>query len=125
MPFAVEANQSGRVTDTRWMLRPADCARIELSLLDVSGDALASNFYIRPFQPLRRPRGYPWKFDPYLGTKVFDRPGAPSLANQSRSPLIRIVPLPVRETIAEWALRQRWPAWLVSALSRLVDRALG
>ncbi len=106
-------------------LRPALWEHVTLTLHDRRGDLLAENAYIRPLQPLRRPRGYPWKFDPYLGTKVFDRPDAPSLAEAKVSPLITLVPLPVREAAAEWALRQKFPIWLVSAIARIADSLLG
>ena len=65
--------------------------------------------------------GYPWKFDPYLGTKVFDRPGAPSLADQGISPVLRLVPLALRERSTEWVLRQRLPTPVVSRIARVVD----
>ncbi len=106
-------------------LRPAACARLKLALHDQAGGLLAENVYLRPFQPLRRPRGYPWKFDPYLGTKVFDRPDAPSLADAQVSRLIKLIPLPLREAAAEWALRQRLPIWFVSAVARIADMLLG
>jgi hypothetical protein len=86
---------------------------------------LCENDNAQPFQPPRRPPGYPWKFDPYLGTKVFDRPDAPSLADESVSPLFKWIPLRLRESLAEWLLRQRLPrAWL-SRIARVVDMVLG
>ncbi len=118
-PFDVAANASQRVMPVQWNVAPADCARVTLTLHDVGGELLAENAYDRPFQPMARPRGYPWKFDPYLGCKVFDRPDAPSLADQSSNPLIRLVPLAVREAVAEWALRQKLPLWMLSAISRM------
>jgi hypothetical protein len=59
-----------------------------------------------------------------LSFKVFDRPGAPSLADMGSNWLVKRVPLTVRERVAEWALRQRLPTWLVSALAHVTDRFL-
>ncbi len=98
---------------------PEDCARVTLCLYGTDGQALAENFYERPLHPLPRPAGYPWKFDPYLGYKVFDRPDAPSLADQSSNVVIRLVPRTLREVLAEWALRQKLPLWVLSAAARL------
>jgi beta-mannosidase len=122
--FDVADNASQRVADAAWQVPPADCARVELSLRAADGTLLASNSYRHPFQPTRRPRGYPWKFDPVLSFKVFDRPGAPSLADMGSNWLVKRVPLTVRERVAEWALRQRLPTWLVSALAHVTDRFL-
>ncbi len=69
----VAANAAQRVMDARWSAD--ECAAIRLRLCDSQGDLLSENQYQQPFQRQRRPKGYPWKFDPYLGTKVFDRPG--------------------------------------------------
>jgi hypothetical protein len=76
---------------------------------------------VHPFQPTLRPHGYPWKFDPYLGTKVFDRPGAPSLADYNINKGLKLIPLTVREHLAEWGMRQKMPIWLVSLIARLGD----
>ena len=122
--FDVVANQSQRVIAASWQVAPADCARVRLNLTSASGDLLCQNAYDHPFQPPTRPRGYPWKFDPYLGTKVFDRPDAPSLADYGISPLLRVIPLPVRELVAECALRQRLPIRLVSLIARAADALL-
>ncbi len=119
--FDIAANQSQRVIAADWRIAPADCARVRLSVASASGDLLCANAYDHPFQPPSRPSGYPWKFDPYLGTKVFDRPGAPSLADYGISPLLRMIPLAVREALAERALRQRLPIRLVSLIARLAD----
>ena len=121
----IAANTAQRVTDVTWSVTANQCYRVELTLRDNCGAQLASNFYERPFQPLRRPRGYPWKFNHYLGTKVFDLGDAPSLADQGASPLVRLVPLRIREQIAERALRQRLPTRVVSVAARLLDALLG
>jgi beta-mannosidase len=118
--FDVAPNASQRVSDVQWAVTPADCARIELTLRESGGAVLVSNTYRHPFQPTLRPRGYPWKFDPILACKVFDRPDAPSLADLGGSKLTHMVPLRLREQAAEWALRQRLPTWLLSAISRLI-----
>jgi len=122
--FNVRGNTSQLVTPARWGVPPKRCARIELTLLSGEGNVLAENVYLHPYQPLRRPRGYPWKFDPYLGTKVFDRPDAPSLADYNVHGIVKMIPVIVREAIAEWALRQRLPHWLVSRIARVIDRIL-
>jgi beta-mannosidase len=124
MSFDVIANASQWVIETNWGLIPAECARVELTLRDADGTILTRNTYSNPFQPLVRPQGYPWKFDPYLGFKVFNRPDAPSLADQSANRIVRWVPLTVREHMAEWILRQSLPTWLVSAVAKVVDRLL-
>ena len=115
----VAANQSQRLTAVQW---PATCDRIELVMREAQGNILTENSYQRPFQPTPRPAGYPWKFDPYLGTKVFDRPGAASLAEQGENWLVKLVPLALRERGVEWVLRQRFPLWLASAIARVADR---
>jgi beta-mannosidase len=120
--FDVAANASQRVAKVNRSLSPAECARVDLELRDAGRNIAAQNTYRYPFQPLHRPRGYPWKFDPFLGVKVFARPGAPSLADQNTHPLFRRIPLAVREGVAEWILRQQLPLWLVSAIARVVDR---
>jgi hypothetical protein len=122
--YDIEANASQRVMSTRWSIAPASCAHITLRVCAATGELLCENEYIEPFQPQRRPRGYPWKFDPYLGTKVFDRRDAPSLADLSASSLVRRVPLSLREALAERMLRQRLPTPVVSWIARLVDAAL-
>ncbi len=113
----VAASASQRVLSVDW--RAEQCDRIALWLQTAEATVLASNCYVHPFQPLKRPRGYPWKFDHYLGVKVFDRPDAPSLANQTKHPIIRRVPVALREYAAEWALRQRLPHWLVRIIARI------
>lgn len=122
--FDVAANATQRVIEMNWPLSSAECARIDLDLCDANRNAVSRNTYRWPFQPPRRPPGYPWKFDPLLGVKVFARPDAPSLADQHTNPLFRRVPLTVRERVAEWVLRQQLPLWLVSAIARAVDRFL-
>ncbi len=120
--FDVAANASQLVARADWDVNPADCARVEMSLRDADGEILSRNSYRHPFQPTPRPRGYPWKFDPYLGTKVFDRPGAHSLADQSGNPLMKFIPLTVREKTAEWALRQQLPVRAQSIIAKFIDR---
>ena len=120
---SLKANASQQITPARWSIDPADCARITLSLYAATGEILSENGYDHPFAPLMRPRGYPWKFDPVLGTKVFDREGAPSLADQSAITALKVIPLRMRESIAEWALRQRLPLSWLRGISRVVDSA--
>jgi beta-mannosidase len=119
----IAANQSQPVADVSRTI-PRRCARLELSIQAADGSVLATNVYYHPFQPTPRPAGYPWKFDPFLGTKVFDRPDAPSLANYNVPAITRVIPLGLRERLAEWVLRQQLPSWLLSALSRLIDRTM-
>jgi beta-mannosidase len=123
--FDIQANASQRVMLTEWTVKPADCARVLLEAYDAAGSLLCRNEYEQPFQPPARPVGYPWKFDPYLGTKVFDRPDAPSLADQSANALFRLVPLRLRESLAERALRQHLPSGLLSLIAHFVDAVLG
>jgi beta-mannosidase len=120
--FNIESNRAQAVTKLNWTLSRNDCDRVLLTLHDADGQLLAENAYTRPLYPPRRPRGYPWKFDPYLGCKVFDRPDAPSLVEQSNNPVGNLVPVRVREVIAEWGLRQRLPLWLVSRIAWIVSR---
>ncbi len=117
----VKANAVERITSVRWPVASAACAHISLQIRAASGELLAENAYREPFRPRRRPAGYPWKFDPFLGTKVFDRPGAPSLADQSASPLLKRIPLALREEAAEWVLRQQLPPALLSRIARIID----
>jgi beta-mannosidase len=124
-PFDIQPNASQRVLALNWSIAPAHCAHITLRVYQSTGELLCQNEYHQPFQPHRRPPGYPWKFDPYLGTKVFDRCGAPSLADQSESALVRRVPLTLREWVAEWILRQQLPSGLISRIARLVGAILG
>lgn len=121
----IAANAAQKIADTAWLVPAGACHRVELTLTDSGGALLAHNSYERPFQPPLRPRGYPWKFNHYLGTKVFDQPGAPSLADQGTSPLVRLIPLHLREQIAERALRQRLPTGVVSLVARVADALLG
>jgi beta-mannosidase len=123
-PLDIRANASQRVMTARWAIAPAACAQITLQICDAAGGLLCENVYQQPFPPLRRPRGYPWKFDPYLGTKVFDRWDAPSLADQNPSVLLKWIPLSLRESLAERILRQRLPSRVVSRIARVVDAAL-
>jgi beta-mannosidase len=118
----VPANAAYRVGPAKWPVTRADCARVELALYAADGTLLSANQYAHPLTPLPRPRGYPWKFDRELGMKVFDKPGAPSLADQSGNPLFQRLPLSLREGIAEWALRQHLPTPVVSLLGRITDR---
>src|SRR5664279_4913339 len=84
--YDVAANASQLVMPVEWSCSPASCARITLQLRMAAGELLCENEYRQPFQPMLRPDGYPWKFDPYLGTKVFDRQDAPSLCLLYTSP---------------------------------------
>jgi beta-mannosidase len=120
MLFDVSANASQRVMEIHWL--PEQCAHVDLALQNMSGDILASNHYDFPLSPMTRPPGYPWKFDPYLGVKVFNRPDAPSLADQTTHPIAKLVPLAIREKAAEWVLRQRLPPWLVQLIAQLIGR---
>jgi hypothetical protein len=123
--FDIQANASQRIVSVNWAVKPTDCARIILQVYDAAGTRLCQIEYCQPFQPKERPRGYPWKFDPYLGTKVFDRPDAPSLADQSANALFKLVPLRLRESMAERALRQHLPSRVLSLIARCVDVVLG
>lgn len=120
----LRASASQRVMIVRWSVDPASCADIQLQLIAASGNLLSENAYHQPFNPQPRPRAYPWKFDSYLGTKVFDQPDASSLADQSSSPLLKLIPLSMRETFAEWILRQRLPVRLLSKLAHVIDSVL-
>lgn len=122
VPFDVTANASQRVVSAIWDVAADSIVRVELALRDASGAVLAENVYDRPLQPMLRPAGYPWKFDPYLGFKVFDRPGAMSLADHSTNGLIKRIPLGVREALAEWGMRQKLPLPVLSLAARLTRR---
>jgi hypothetical protein len=121
----IQENASQRIVSANWAVKPTDCARIILQAYDAVGALLCQNEYRQPFQPKERPTGYPWKFDPYLGTKVFDRPDAPSLADQSPNALFKLVPLRLRESMAERALRQHLPSRVLSLIAHCVDVVLG
>ncbi len=115
----ITESASQRVAETRWSIPPAACTRIDLELAGPDGAILATNSYHMPFAVRERPRGYPWKFDPVLGCKVFDRPGAPSLVDLNANRLFKLIPLRVRENSAEWIMRQKLPLWLLSIIGRL------
>lgn len=115
------ANKSIRVCDTRWAVPTVSCHEVELVLRDQYGTILARNKYKQPFRRISRPQGYPWKFDPLLGCKVFDLPDAPSLADQSKNPILKLIPLAVRESVAERILRQQLSARLLSIIAHFVD----
>jgi hypothetical protein len=123
--ICVAANRSQRIGDANWPVPASQCYRIELTLRNGDGIVLASNHYDQPFQPMRRPKGYPWKFDPFLGCKVFDLPGASSLADQNLKPVLKLIPIAIRERFAEWALRQRLPPPVLSWVAHLVDGVNG
>lgn len=120
-PCHIRANASQRIATADWGMVARQADRVELALCGADGGVLAENFYAHPFQPTLRPRGYPWKFDPFLGTKVFDRAGAPSLADHNINRLFKLVPLVLRHQIAEWAMRQKLPLWLLSSIARFSD----
>ncbi len=116
--FPAGSNTSQRIMSVDW--NPDSCVHIELTLQDSNGDTLAKNRYDNPLNVMERPPGYPWKFDPYLGCKVFNRSDALSLADQVTSPLIKAIPLVVRERLIEWGLRQHFHPWLIRVISRLI-----
>jgi len=119
LPCAIAANSTQRIAGARWKINPAAAQRIELTLRAADGTILSSNAYAHPFQPSPRPRGYPWNFDPVLGCKVFEQPGAVSLAEiGATGGGVGLIPLSWREKIAEWALRQRPPLWMLSLIAR-------
>lgn len=120
----IQANSSQRVMSVRWPVAPADCMQISLKLVTATGKLLSENHYHEPFCPQSRPHAYPWKFDSYLGTKVFDRPGANSLADQTPSRMLQYIPLGMREAFTEWILRQRLPASLLTYIAHIVDTLL-
>ncbi|MBZ0275417.1 MAG: hypothetical protein K8I60_04700, partial [Anaerolineae bacterium] len=118
----IAANNPQRITTAQWPIRPRDIEQVALSLVDsATGQILAENHYDRPFHPAHRPAGYPWKFDPFLGTKVFDHPDAPSLADHNVNWIFRLIPLGLRQTMAEWALRQQFPRWFLSWIAAIAD----
>lgn len=119
--FNVQANASQRVCDTVWGSAVDHCARLELSLLAADGTVLTENDYGHPFKPTPRPHGYPWRFDPYLGTKVFNRPDAPSLADYNINRALKLIPLSAREQLAEWGMRQKMPLWFVSYVAMISE----
>lgn len=122
---AIKANAVQQITRAHWSIPPKKIEQLELRLIDsATGKTLAENCYLHPFRPSPRPKGYPWKFDPFLGSKVFDRPDAPSLADHHINPLFRLAPVAFRQSLAEWALRQRFPEWFLSTISRLADALL-
>jgi beta-mannosidase len=124
-PVALRANRAQRLTAAHWKIPSQRIEWVVLSLVDTAtGHTLAENRYEHPFRPALRPRGYPWKFDPFLGTKVFDRPDAPSLADHNINRVFRLVPLAMRQAIAEWALRQRFPRRLLSLIAAIADSLL-
>ena len=117
--LTVAANAAQLVTDVQW--EGLNCSRVELTLKSSTGKRLAENRYQWPFYPMKRPKGYPWKFDSYLGCKVFDKARAESLANVSNNAIVHIVPTRLREPIGEWVLRQRLPTWMVRGIATVVD----
>ncbi|QPC84580.1 hypothetical protein G4Y79_09445 [Phototrophicus methaneseepsis] len=123
--FYIQANASQEVMPVQWPIARRNCAEIRLSVHTADGDLLCENDYKRPFQPLKRPRGYPWKFNRYLGTKVFDRDDAPSLTNETVNPLVKLLPLRLREPLAELMLRQQLPLKFISWVAQVVDFVTG
>lgn len=115
---AIAPNQSQQVARVRW--QADECAHVVLTLRGADGAVLAQNQYDHPFRPTPRPKGYPWKFDPVLACKVFDRPVALSLAEVGAPPISKILPLKWRENIAEWALRQQLPLPVVQFIARIL-----
>lgn len=117
----VAANASQEVLPVKWPVHPSQCARVELVLVDGQGTILAQNHYDRPFQGHTRPKGYPWKFDFDLGTKVYDKPGALSLASEGNNKILKFVPLPIQERLAEWVLRRHLSSRVASLLAKVFD----
>ncbi|GAB4575973.1 MAG: hypothetical protein Kow0077_30130 [Anaerolineae bacterium] len=115
----VAANASQMVQPLEWAYTREQVDRVEMALRAADGELLAENRYERPLLPMPRPKGYPWKFDPYLGFKVFDRPDAMSLVDHSTNGLIKRIPLGVRERLAEWGMRQKLPLWALSLAARI------
>ncbi len=122
--FDILPNSAQPVMTAAWAVPLHQVSKIHLSILDADGKTLSENYYDHPFAQWERPHGYPWKFDPYLGTKVFNRPDAPSLADHGVSRLMRLIPLPLREAAAEWLLRGNWPVWFQSMIAQIVDHLL-
>ncbi len=122
--FDVAANAAQKVCAAEWELPAGDCARVELTLADADGQVISENAYAHPFQPTPRPKGYPWKFDPYLGTKVFNRADAPSLADYNINNVLKYMPLSMRENLAEWGMRQKMPLWFVSFVAMVSEYVL-
>ena len=117
----VAANASQEVLPIKWSVLPSQCARVELVLVDSQGTILAKNHYDTPFQGHTRPKGYPWKFDFDLGTKVYDKPGALSLASEGNNKILKFVPLPIQERLAEWVLRRHLTSRVASLLAKVFD----
>ncbi len=125
MVVTVAANESRPITPANWPVKANECITVHLTLHGRSGELLCENHYDRPFQHRQRPAGYPWKFDPVLGTKVFDRPGALSMVDRNSSGMMRYVPLAWRERGAERVMQLKLPRWLASAIAHVVDQLIG
>jgi beta-mannosidase len=122
--FDVSANAAQKVCTTIWNIPASQCARVELTLISASGETLSETVYAHPFQPTPRPKDYPWKFDPYLGTKVFNRPDAPSLADYNINNFLKYMPLSMRENLAEWGMRQKLPIGFASFIAQISEYLL-
>jgi len=123
--YDVASNASQPVMDIQWSVASKKCAQIKLTLLDSNLNPLAENHYENPFQHRLRPDAYPWKFDFELGTKVFNREGAPSMMAGVNSDLLTIVPLQIQETVAEWGMRRHFPHKFISRVARVLDWVTG
>ncbi len=119
------AGELRKVCDTKWALdEAAKGCTVTLTLHDAGGAELVRNIYVRPFEPRKRPAGYPWNYDPFLGVKVFDQPGAQSIIGPVNHPMLR--PLkPLIHALAEWGLRQELPPRLANRFSQLVELLRG
>jgi beta-mannosidase len=110
-----------KVCDADWRLgKRAKGCMVTLTLAGVSSETLVRNVYARPFEARPRPPGYPWNYDPYLGVKVFDQPGARSIVAPVNHRLLRPF-APLAHAVAEWALRQELPPRLANRVSQVIE----
>ena len=109
------------VTGAAWDLGDARAGcSVTLTLSDADGVTLVRNVYARPFDLPDRPAGYPWNYDPYLGVKIFDQPGAGSIISAVNRPLLRPF-APLAHRVAEWSLRQTLPPRAAHRLAQLIE----
>ncbi|MCZ7542252.1 MAG: hypothetical protein M5R40_01355 [Anaerolineae bacterium] len=97
----------------------AGCA-VTLTLLAGDGAVVVRNLYARPFDLPERPKGYPWNYDPYLGVKVFDRPGARSVVRAVNHPLLRPF-APLVHAVAEWGIRETLPPRVAHRVAQVIE----
>ncbi len=115
-------NSSRQVTNARrWKLNRDGHYRVELRLVGADGLVVSENVYNDPFHPPQRPKGYPFNYDPYLGTKIFDRPDAQSMVQLANNPLLRPLAPVFIYPVVEWSLRFKWSP----ALIRIANTILG